>query len=227
MKNNIEVDDNLIAAFLDGRTSIVETIAVLHAAKQDKELREYLDFARNLDGEDIRLRPLSYFAAASDANGSLCCVKCEQYVMRSLGITCDLDGLIEKAVSEGWLRENGTPLLNIGKLSEDAGLSITRKIEASLEDIVSALNRQHQVIVMVDGGELAQDSALEKIEDETIGEIPDHTVVVLMYDKDSNEVVCYDPMHGVEPINVPVERFLDAWEDSKRYMVTITPDFKQ
>lgn len=221
MKNNIEVDDNLIAAFLDGRTSIVETIAVLHAARKDEHLREYLEFARDLDGEDISLRPLSFFAAASDVNGSLCCVKCEQYVMRSLGIACCLDDLIEKSVAKGWLKENGTPLLNIGKLSEDAGLTITRKIEASLDDIISALDNKSQVIVMVDGGELAEDSLLEKIEDETIGEIPDHTVVVLMYDSEASEMVCYDPMHGAEAVSVPVSRFMDAWEDSKRYMVAI------
>lgn len=221
MKNNIIVDDNLIAAFLDGRTDIVETAAVLHAAKQDSELRAYLEFAGDQEGEDMSLSPISFFAAASDVEGSLCCVKCEQYVMRSLGIPCELESLIEKSVSKGWLKENGTPLLNIGKLAEDAGLTIARKIESDFKDILSALDTGRQVIAMVDGGELASDSDMERIEDETIGEIPDHTVVVLMYDNASDEVVCYDPMHGTDPVCIPKQRFMNAWEDSKRFMVVV------
>ena len=61
----------------------------------------------------------------------------------------------------------------------------------------------------------------ESLEDRIAGPRPDHCVVVLSCDPDSDEVVCYDPSSGEIPVSIPVSAFLDAWKDSENYMVTV------
>ena len=58
------------------------------------------------------------------------------------------------------------------------------------------------------------------------GEQPDHTVVVLSCDMDSGTISVYDPNSSNETDCYPLTQFMDAWNDSKNYMVTarITKD---
>ena len=83
------------------------------------------------------------------------------------------------------------------------------------------------MIAAVDGGELTGDRAYEIMEDITIGEIPDHTVVVLSCNADDKTITIYDPASPNTEETYPIEQFVDAWNDSKNYLVTInTKDMK-
>ena len=73
----------------------------------------------------------------------------------------------------------------------------------------------------VDGGELLGDRWMEMMEDIFDGEKPDHTVVVLGYDKELNTVTVYDPNSDNDTDSYPIEQFMDAWNDSNNYFVTV------
>ena len=73
----------------------------------------------------------------------------------------------------------------------------------------------------MDGGELIGNPAEEIAEDIVAGGVVDHCVVVLSVDKEDNTIALYDPAIGVIPLRVSIDVFMDAWEDSNKYLVTI------
>lgn len=228
-KKKIFITDNLIASFLDGNTDVVETMSVLDAAAEDSELEEYIEFAGQLDrGCQISnsALPITCYAAG-EVRDNLCDIRCELYVMRRFNISASEEELVEWASSNKWLRDSGVALHNIGKLCSEKGLSVTRRFNASVNDIKDALDNGLEVLVMVDGGELDGDEEFEKMEDEIVGGLPDHTVAVLAIDDDEGELIIYNPASGEIPVNVPRKRFEDSWEDSKNFMVTITTKEKR
>ncbi len=212
--NKLRLTDEILAAFIEGNATAEETAAVLLAAKGDARLRELLSLAIPRDSGIPMLAQ-----AASGESDKLCNVRCEQYVLQCFGITVSEKELAGKALSEDWLKDGGTPLFRIGSLCSIYGLSVTRKYHASPEDIRGALSEGCQVIVAVDGGEIDGDLEAEALEDDFIGKIPDHALVVLSC---RDKVVCYNPFRGDVPQEIPEDRFIDAWDDSNNYMVKIT-----
>lgn len=211
--NNHKLTDEVIAAFLDGNATPSETKALLAAARKSKRLREYLAIA----APEPEVIPMTAQAAIGTRD-NLCNIRCEQYVLQRFGITASEEELVAKAASAKWLKAGGTPLFQMGNLCSEYGLSVTRKYDATLEDIKCALTDGCEVIVAVDGGEIDGDFAAEAFEDAIAGKIPDHSMVVLSV---GNEVICYNPFHGEAPQMVPENRFIDAWDDSNSYMVKI------
>lgn len=216
----------LLAAFIDGNASAQECREILEALPYDAELRELLRISQSVDTElgklpnECELIPMAA-AAATCNNENLCSLECEKYILRKLGIAFDEEQLHINAIEKGWQKEKGTALFNIGRHLEDKGLIVTRRYKCCINDIANALCNNDEVIVAVDGGELLGDRAEEIIEDILIGEIPDHTVVVLSYDAVNNNVTVYDPNSPNKEDTYPVEQFIDAWNDSKNYLVTI------
>ena len=105
---------------------------------------------------------------------------------------------------------------------EKAGFVVTRCYYSTIEDIVTALENNEKVIVAIDGGELLGDKTAEIKEDLLVGQIPDHTVVVLSVNDSDKTITIYDP-NSVNPEDTyPIKMFEDAWNDSKNYLVTIT-----
>ena len=210
-----KITDELIAAFLEGNTTADETSAVLAAAKQNKRLREYLEIAAP---EPAIIPMLSQ--AASGEKDNRCNIRCEQYVLQKFGIKASEKELTRKAASAKWLKEGGTPLFQMGNLCADYGLSVARQYNATINDITSALANDYEVLVAVDSGEIDGDHGAEELEDAFVGKIPDHALVILSIE--GNEVVCYNPLHGEAPQIIPLDRFVNAWNDSNSYMVKIT-----
>jgi hypothetical protein len=94
--------------------------------------------------------------------------------------------------------------------------------DATLQDIIKAIDEGKQVIAAVDGGELIGDPLEERIEDVFVGKIVDHCVVVLSVSVENDEVALYDPAFGPIPITVSIAHFLDAWEDSDYHCVFVS-----
>ena len=211
--NKLRLTDEMIAAFLEGNATAQETEAILLEARKDSRLREYLSLAAPKE----RILPM-LAQAASGQQDNLCNVRCEQYILQCFGITVSEEALTEEALESDWLKDGGTPLFRMGSLCSLHGLSVARKYHSSLVDIRVALSEGYQVIVAVDGGEIDGDAEAESLEDQFIGKIPDHSLVVLSCE---GEVVCYDPFHGDVPQVVPEDKFMDAWNDSDYYMVKI------
>ena len=223
--NNISAE--VLAAFLDGNATAQESKEIFVALAEDARLRELMHISQSVDAElglipqDCEFLPMTAMAATCSEE-NYCCLECEKYILRRLDIEFNEDQLLQNAIQNGWQKEKGTALHNVGRHLENKGLLVTRQYNASIEDIATALKENECVIVAVDGGELLGNRAEEKIEDLLIGQIPDHTVVVLSLDEKSNTITLFDPNSSNADDTYPIEQFKDAWNDSKNYLVTIT-----
>lgn len=160
---------------------------------------------------------------ATTSDGALCAIMCEQFILHVFGIHKTLEELRILASSKDWLKEDGVEVMDLGAIPEYYGLTVNKRAPADINDIVDALAKGHEVFVAVDGGELIGNPAEEVAEDVLAGGIADHCVVVLSIDKAAGNVALFDPAIGVIPIVVSTEHFIDAWQDSNKYMVTIKP----
>ncbi len=227
------INEELIAAYLDGNTTAEETIRVIRAMQTDKRLSRLVFNCYMMDEKaDKRIKKGKivdmsiprqekqvYMAAKKENND--CEILCELFILKSKGITTGLDFLAEEAKKNGWLSDAGTKLDDFGKLLENKGLKVKRKRQASLEELKSALDHKKHVLVAVDGGELIGDPSFEKFEDQCIGKIPDHAVVVTAYNDTDQTISIYDPTMGQAICSYSYTRFLDAWDDSKNYIITV------
>ena len=225
--NNISAE--VLAAFLDGNATAQESEEIINALTEDAELRELMHISQSVDAElgiipqECEFIPMTAMAASCNEE-NYCCLECERYILRKLNIEFNEEELLQNAVKKGWQKEDGTALHNVGRHLESKGLVVTRQYNASINDIANALNEDERIIVAVDGGELLGNPEDEAIEDRIIGQIPDHTVVVLSLDEKSNTITLFDPNSSNANDTYPIDRFKDAWDDSKNYMVTITSD---
>lgn len=216
-----EISDNLLSAFLEGNTSAEDTLHVLEAAQNDPELRRVIDLCSELDRDDMEfneLLPVHALAAKADANH--CAVMCELFILKRHGVTRTIADREEYARQHGWLKEGGTPIHDIGRLLEREGFTTSRTYHNSIEDLQLAL-ADHDVIAVVDGKELTTDDDRlnqEKLEDTLLGSDPNHAIVVIS--AENGTVTYYEPEIDAE-CSISIEQFVDAWNDSSRYMVKI------
>lgn len=223
--NNISAE--VLAAFLDGNATAQESKKIINALTEDAELRELMHISQSVDTElgiipqECDFIPMTAMAAICNEE-NYCCLECEKYILRKLNIEFNEEELLQNAVKNGWQKEGGTALHNVGRHLESKGLVVTRQYKATIEDISNALNENECVIVAVDGGELLGNRADETVEDLLVGQIPDHTVVILSLDEKKSTITIYDPNSSNAEDTYPIEQFKDAWNDSKNYLVAAT-----
>lgn len=220
------LSDELIAAYLDGNATAEECLLILQAMEHDAQLRERLRVSLTVDAEMGLLLQQSHHLptmamAANCQEGSFCCLQCEKFILRRRAIGYDEQQLLDNALRNGWLKENGTALHNVGRHLEQAGLSVLQRYDCHLQDIAEALEQGHDVIVAVDGGELLGNTPIERIEDALLGELPDHTVVVIACDMHAQTITLFDPNSPNPTDTYPLTQFANAWKDARNYLVTI------
>lgn len=210
MENNKTIiSDELLAAYLEGNVTPAETLQVLRALKTDPVLRETLNEAIGIEEEHEMSLPMMQMAAESGEN--LCSVMCEAYILRRRDIVFEESDLLDVAHKNHWLKRGGTPLHSIGQLLAHNGLMITRKYDATLDDIVAALRLDNDIIVALDRDKLYPD--LPDEEDAT-----NHAVVVTAIDMDNRTITLYDPPQ-LSSFNSQLSTFENAWKESQHYMV--------
>ena len=225
--NNISSE--VLAAFLDGNATAQESKEILNTLSEDAELRELLHISQSVETElgltpqECDFIPMTAMAATCNEE-NYCSVECEKYILHKFNIEYDEQQLLQDAINNGWQKENGTALHNIGRHLEGKGLVASRQYNATIADIANALAVDEGVIVAVDGGELLGNRAEETMEDILVGQIPDHTVVVLSIDTAKSSITIYDPNSINNEDTYAIEQFKDAWDDSKNYLVTISPN---
>lgn len=220
------ISSEVLAAYLDGNATAQECQDVLNALAGDEQLRELLHISQLVDADlgqlshDCEIIPMTAMAATCDKN-NLCSLECEKFILQHFNIDFDEHQLLQNAIQNGWQKEKGTALHNIGRHLESKGLAVTRQYKSTIEEIKAALKNNEGVIVAVDGGELLGDRLSEIGEDMWIGQIPDHTVVVLSCDTEQKTITIFDPNSSRTKDTYPIAQFEDAWNDSKNYLVTI------
>lgn len=211
MKYNIyNVSDEMLAAYLEGRTNAKETMQVLEALRHNPELREIVGIALDIDDEQPVELPMMRLAAESGEK--LCGVLCEAYVLRRRKIDFDEQGILELARKNNWLRENGTPLHALGNILANENLMVTRRYDVTLETIAEALAQDNDVIVAVNCKKLDPNCKF--------GNDANHAVVVTAVDNKANTVTVFDPKSNSIK-TLPAATFEGAWKESQHYMVRI------
>lgn len=152
----------------------------------------------------------------------LCAVRCEEFILHCFGIHKAIPELRDLALDKGWLTDDGAYVQDLGNTAAHFGLKVDKLEDATLQDIIKAIDEGKQVIAAVDGGELIGDPLEERIEDVFVGKIVDHCVVVLSASVPNDEVALYDPSFGPIPLTVSIAHFLDAWEDSNYHCVLVS-----
>ena len=229
----MKISDELLAAYLEGKTNKEQTLQVLNALKTDAELRERVEMALSVDAEigempefeleekpAVRVIPLSIpstelpmmkLAAKDDEN--ICSVVCEAYILHRHNIPFDSNELLLTAREKHWLKTEGTPLHAIGQLLALKGLLITRKYDATIDDLLKVLALNNDVIVAVDIQKLYKEQLEVDLD-------INHAIVVTAVDTISGIVSIYDPQKR-DHVDIPMSFFLRAWHDSRNYMVRV------
>lgn len=224
----IFISDELLAAFLDGNTSPEETVRVLEAAKHDKELQEIVRIAHQVDDELSRPRmvveqlPMMALAAKKKEN-YLCDIECEEFVLRQFGIETTHKSLLDEAYHNCWLKDKGMPLYNIGRLLEKNHLSVSRRYDSTIDDVERLLAAENQLIAVVDGAMLGenQESPEDPVQVTAENQEPNHAVAISSIQRESNEIILYNPGTEEELTTYSIDSFCKAWKKSNDYLVVV------
>jgi hypothetical protein len=214
MANKHLISDELLAAYLDGNTNEEETKQVLRALKHDKQLQEILNVALQTEDKasliplQSEVLPMLQMAALSGEN--ICAVLCELFILQRHHIPYNEEELVNTAKQEGWLKPQGTPLYCIGNLMELKGLKVERKYDTTISDLRLAIENDDDVVVGVDREKLYADENDPE-------DLTNHAIVVTAINNDG--VTIFDPYKKPEIINIPLPEFMDAWKESRFYMV--------
>lgn len=212
MENRNNISDALLAAYLDGNTNHTETLEVLNALKANPELQETLEIALDVDEaewQSYNILPMMKLAAESGNN--LCSVLCEAFILHRREIPFEEKELLSIAQNSHWLKPQGTPLHAIGQLLVHFDLMVTRRYDATIEDIKKALFTDNDILVVVDS-----DKLYPKRKDQE--NAPNHAVVVISID--TKHVKIFDPQQNKQ-LPIDINQFELAWKESNNYMIQI------
>lgn len=210
MAETINISDELLAAYLEGNTNETETQEVLNAIKNNPELQEVLDIALNVE-DYTSYNALPMMKLAADSGNNICDVLCEAAILHRRGIPFNEKDLLDISQKNHWLKPEGTPLHSMGQLLANYDLMVTRKYDATIDDIKKALALDNDVIAVVDKEKLYSTEDKE--------DAPNHAVVIC---KISNETISLlDPTLQESEMEIPLSAFTDAWKESNNYIIRI------
>ncbi|MBL8254379.1 MAG: zf-HC2 domain-containing protein [Candidatus Competibacter sp.] len=152
-----------------------------------------------------------------------CAIRCQELILRDFGVSVPEDALRREAATYGWYEPGGgTSPDNVGNLLELHGVPVHRYENATIFNLTSELAQGHKVIVGVDSGELWNAGLLEHVEDQLGLPGADHALLVSGIDTTDPEqvqVILTDPGSGDVAKVYPLEQFVEAWKDSRCFMV--------
>lgn len=217
-KNNIT--DELLAAFLDGNATREEINEILNAMQADEELAEVLAVSEALanDSDNKQFTVIPMTALAADNPNKLCSFDCETFILNHLNFDIDSWSLLETAKVNNWITEDGTPLHHVGRLLELKGLHVERNYDATIENIVEALDNFKQVIVVIDNN-MMKGNVTEMMKGDITADDPSlHAVYLTSVEED--EDVTYLDLDSMLEVSIEKDLFLKAWKGSGYYLVT-------
>lgn len=216
---HIIISDELLSAFLDGNTSAEDTMRVLDAAAHDKDLQEIIRIASGVDEDlammkpEIKHIPMTAMAAHKKEN-YLCDIECEEFILHQFGIETTHKTLLDEAYRNCWLKEQGMPLYNIGRLLEKNNLSVSRRYDSTIEEIVRLLDNGNQLIAVIDNSMLLHD-VVENTKQ------PNHAVAISSVSSSTDEITLFNPYTEEVLTTYSLSLFLNAWAQSNNYLVVV------
>ncbi|MDO4548582.1 MAG: hypothetical protein Q4D04_10815 [Clostridia bacterium] len=153
-----------------------------------------------------------------------CAIKAQQLILDAYGIYRTEEELTNLAKEKGWYEENnGTRYEHIGELLNHFGVESQMSMNGNIYDLVGELAQGHQVIAVVDSGELWNGGILESIEDMLPLGGGDHAVIISAVKNPADgklSVQITDPGTGDVMKSYSEEQFKNAWDDSGNFMVS-------
>lgn len=219
MNDKYIISDEMLSAFLDGNTSAEDTMRVLDAAAHDKDLQEIIRIASEVDEDlammkpEIKHIPMTAMAAHKKEN-YLCDIECEEFILHQFGIETTHKTLLDEAYRNCWLKEQGMPLYNIGRLLEKNNLSVSRRYDSTIEEIVRLLDNGNQLIAVIDNSMLLHD-VVENTKR------PNHAVAISSVSSSTDEITLFNPYTEEELTTYSLSLFLNAWAQSNNYLVVV------
>ena len=153
-----------------------------------------------------------------------CAFQSQAIILREYGFDVTQDELAKTAKEQGWYVEgHGTPHNKLGKLLEYFGIDTTTSVGNNIFNLANELAQGHRILVKVDSGELWSPGLEEIIEDQLILEYSDHALLVVGLDTSNPndvKVIVTDPGNGNTQYAYTEKEFMDAWKDSKCFMIS-------
>lgn len=198
-----------------------DDVASLNTSKLDDNLGELLTEldSQELTDSDFRILPAMAMAAENKVD-NLGVIHCEGIALRRFGFDISDEELMAESRNAGWLQKSGTALHNIGRLAGSHGLGVSHRYECTIEDIQESLSTGHIVLAAVDANELIGNYAEERQKDIIDGKTPNHVVIVESVSEDT--IIITDSATPQQHDVYPLAQFLDAWDDSSRYLIIIS-----
>jgi len=225
------ISDELLAAFMDGNTTLEETQEVLDAAAADEELQELIQLSMQVDEDmeaDLFAKPSSPTSlpmlerVAKSTVDNLCAIRCEGYALRSFGIDVSDETLEQEAKENNWLHEDGMPLHNVGLLSILHDSYTIRRFCCTIDDISEAIKARKVVISVIDNTELGMSPYEARRQDLDLGEHPNHAIVIKSLNRKEKTIEILEPGTSELSRTLPLDVFFEAWSDSANYLVIIS-----
>lgn len=208
MAQNMIISEDKLRRYVTGEASLEEIAEVSLALKDNEALRGLVEVLESLNANGVlsESTDLPMASSAAMAEGNLCDVMCEQYILKDYVDGKPLDGYVSEMLDNCWLKDSGTPLHNMGRLLERFGMSVSRRYDCSLDDIKNGLEKRYKLIAVVDYGQL-----WNKVSDGIY-----HAICCLSVF--ANIIRIYDPaMDGCK--EYLLEDFEKAWAYSKHYLI--------
>lgn len=198
-----------------------DDVISFNTTKLDNNLAELLVELDNEESTnaDFRILPVMAMAAENKVD-NLCVIRCEGIALRRFGFEISDEQLLRESNEQGWLQTTGTALHNIGRLAGSHGLGVSHRYECNVEDIQESLLAGHIVLAAVDSNELLGNYSEEKQKDVSEGETPNHVIIIDSVSEDT--IIITDSATPQQHDIYPLPQFLDAWEDSSRYLIIIS-----
>lgn len=167
-------------------------------------------------------KSLEYWESQGETNR--CALYSQKFVIEEYtGEEIDIDELVEIAEEEGWFSESGgTPAIYMDKLLNYYNVPNETSYNNDVNDIAENLSEGKRVIVSVDADEM-WDGENDSSDVYIPGDGVNHAVEIIGIDNsDPNNpvVILNDPgIPGGCGVEVPLDTFLDAWEDGNCHMI--------
>jgi hypothetical protein len=158
-----------------------------------------------------------------------CAVASQEFILNSMGDHHYQEtDLVRDAFYHGWF-DNGTPLLHVGDLLEEHGVSVHRDFGCTLKDLSHCLEHHEKVIVGVQAAVLKSPATANLPLTEYAGipsQFANHAVQVIGIDNTDPahpKVILDDPGRpDGKGIMIPAEQFDRAWAPSGHFMMSTT-----
>lgn len=168
---------------------------------------------------------MAYWREQPDATS--CALHSQMFIIEEFtGQEIDFNQFAQDAAANGWYGPGGTQPLNLNKMLDYYGIENEMSFHNDISDIEACLNEGGRVVVAVDADEYWHGQNNEDLFSPTAR--ANHAVEVIgidYSDPDNPMVILNDSgTPGGRGLMVPLDDFMDAWEDSACQMVKCYPN---